>query len=196
MKECQLSFDVTNQTNLRYYDLIESIDAIDNGIEIADTKRYKMCSDLSCRVGRLNPRWNEPKLDKAAEDARFEEASALTGVYFTEMLEETVKSWLPARQIVEEGLLERASVDPSGEIMVLSHGGLPWHEHLYDLERKHGVQVNRSRACVLNPNPHPNPDPNSNTSPSPHPHPYPNPNLNPNPSSRNPGYATWFQPQL
>lgn len=41
---------------------IESIDAIDNGISQYDTDvkpRYKIRTDLSSRVGSVNPAWNE-----------------------------------------------------------------------------------------------------------------------------------------
>ena len=43
---------------------IEPIDAIDNGISQYDTSlglepRYKSRTDLSSRVGWLNPEWNE-----------------------------------------------------------------------------------------------------------------------------------------
>ena len=66
-----------------YKDMIEALDGIDNGIEIADASRYREGTGLSCRVGRLNPRWNAPALEKGAaktrEDDYFERASALTG---------------------------------------------------------------------------------------------------------------------
>ena len=69
-----------------YSDMIEGIDAVDNGIEIASETKYKEGTHLSARVHRLNPRWNAPKVDQAAEDALFEQASALTGAEFTEQV--------------------------------------------------------------------------------------------------------------
>ena len=54
-----------------YKGMIEGIDAIDNGIEIAETTRYREGTGLSARVARLNPRWNQPKVDQAGEDALF-----------------------------------------------------------------------------------------------------------------------------
>ena len=44
-----------------YSDLMEGLDAIDNGIEVADEPRYKEGSGLSTRVSRLNARWNDPE---------------------------------------------------------------------------------------------------------------------------------------
>ena len=75
-----------------YTDLIEGIDAIDNGIEIAPETKYKQTSNLSARVARLNPRWNAPKVDQAGEDALFEQASALTGAEFSEQVR--ARFWL------------------------------------------------------------------------------------------------------
>ena len=48
---------------------------------------------------------------------------------------------LPARSLVEAALLDRMSVDPSGEVMALTNGGCPWKTHLYDLEKVHKVKA-------------------------------------------------------
>lgn len=51
-----------------YKEFIEGIDAIDNGISqydaaTAGSPRYSNRTDLSSRVGWMNPRWNEPSND-------------------------------------------------------------------------------------------------------------------------------------
>ena len=52
-----------------YSNFLEEIDAIDNGIEVADgALRYRITSTLSHRVGWLNPAWNE---EGVSEDVRF-----------------------------------------------------------------------------------------------------------------------------
>ena len=52
-----------------YSNFLEEIDAIDNGIEVADgVLRYRITSTLSHRVGWLNPAWNETGV---SEDVRF-----------------------------------------------------------------------------------------------------------------------------
>lgn len=122
-----------------YEGMVEAIDAIDNGIEVADETRYKENTHLSARVGRLNPRWNVPKVDQAGEDALFEKASALAGQEFSEQLAGLTESWLPARDEVEKSLLARASVHPCEQILCFGGGGMPWKEHLYALEREHGI---------------------------------------------------------
>jgi len=123
-----------------YADMIEGLDAIDNGIEVADSVRYREGTHLSARVDRLNRRWNEPALDQAQEDTRFERASLLTGTEFMEQLTALVEVWLPARDLVEAALLARADVDSSLQILEFEQGGMPWKEHLYELERQHGVE--------------------------------------------------------
>ena len=42
-----------------YEHLIKEIDAIDNGVNIADERRYEISTNLSARVGRFNPEWND-----------------------------------------------------------------------------------------------------------------------------------------
>jgi len=51
-----------------------------------------------------------------------------------------VESELPAREYVEDALLARTSVDPSGKLLVFQSGGMPWKTHLYELEAKHGIE--------------------------------------------------------
>jgi len=119
-----------------YKDFMEGIDAIDNGIEIADVTRYREGTDLSRRVGKLNAWWNASP-GGPSEDERFETASALCGDEFASSLNYIVRCELPARELVEESLLKRYEAHASGEVLVLSSGGCPWKTHLYELERKH-----------------------------------------------------------
>jgi uncharacterized UPF0160 family protein len=53
-----------------YEDFIEAIDGIDNGVTqyiSSEPARYKSRTDLSARVGGLNPRWNEPSNDEVLD---------------------------------------------------------------------------------------------------------------------------------
>lgn len=124
-----------------YEDMIEAVDAIDNGIEItanSEDARYRDSSGISMRVGRLNKRWNDPD-DGPSENERFEAASSLAGTEFSEQLTGLVEGWLPARDLVEAALLQRFAVDDCGQVLRFDNGGLPWKQHLYMLEREHGV---------------------------------------------------------
>ena len=72
-----------------YRNFMEGIDANDNGIEIADSTRYREATTLPHRVHRLNAPWNAPA-DGPSEDERFERASALCGAEFAEALAHVV----------------------------------------------------------------------------------------------------------
>ena len=116
-----------------YSEFIESIDAIDNGINISSAPlNYTNRSDLSSRVKRINPNWNEPATE-AVYDAKFEEASKMTGQEFIEQLDYFGKAWLPARDIVKEAVEKRTDIDESGAIVVLNQS-CPWKDHLFAIE--------------------------------------------------------------
>jgi uncharacterized UPF0160 family protein len=126
-----------------YNSFMESVDAVDTGVEPVPEgvdMIYRDCTGLSSRVARLNPRWNEEDDGVVVDpDERFEQAVVMCGEDFLSILTKIVESDLPAYNIVEQSVLTRHSVDPSGEILVFPSGGLPWKSHLYDLEREHNI---------------------------------------------------------
>ena len=123
-----------------YSDMMEGIDGIDSGVEQCETKpRYREGTGLSARVARMNPRWNEESTD-ADLDARFAAAVEVAGADFRAVLEKAALSWLPARGVVTAAIAARESVDPSGEVVLFASGGVPWRDHVYDLEREAGVE--------------------------------------------------------
>ena len=113
---------------------------------------YTDRTGLSSRVSRLNPRWNEKDEVTGVgpdENAKFEGAVKICGLEFVSLLSGIVESDLPARGHVEAALINRVSIDPSGEILCFDNGGMPWRGHLYDLEREHEVTapVKFVRGC-------------------------------------------------
>jgi uncharacterized UPF0160 family protein len=153
-----------------YAQFIEALDAHDNGISVYDPAQVsaagleKRFSDgafsLGAMVGRLNPNWNDdipsdPVAAQAAEDARFETASARIGEEFDRDLDYYTKSWLPARSVVESAFNERKQVDASGRILVLKGQSAPWKDHLYTLEES--VEESEKVVYVLYPE-KPSPD--------------------------------------
>ncbi|XP_020285841.1 UPF0160 protein MYG1, mitochondrial [Pseudomyrmex gracilis] len=117
-----------------YDSLIKEIDAIDNGIPMYDAEPiYRIVTDLSARVSRLNPQWNNR--DTVNVDERFEKAMALALEEFLEFVHYSKNVWLPARDVVRNAIKNRFNVDPSGEIIELSQMA-PWKEHLSQLERE------------------------------------------------------------
>ncbi|XP_078362703.1 MYG1 exonuclease-like [Oculina patagonica] len=126
--------DVTNKIYDKIYEnFIQEIDAIDNGISQSDEEpRYSITTNLSSRVSRLNPRWNDPNPDG---EKQFQKAVDLVGEELLNRICYYRDSWLPARSLVEAAIIDRKKVDPSGEIIELEGGGCPWKEHLFELEQ-------------------------------------------------------------
>lgn len=122
-----------------YQGFVEEVDAIDNGIDIsAGELRYRISTNLSARVGQLNPLWNEDG-GKLRRNDVFREAMALTGHEFRESVRRLTKSWFPARSIVESAISARKSLHESGEIMMLDKF-CPWQGHLSDIEKEQNIE--------------------------------------------------------
>ncbi|XP_062842271.1 UPF0160 protein MYG1, mitochondrial [Trichomycterus rosablanca] len=122
-----------------YENFVEEVDAIDNGISQCDGEaRYTISTNLSSRVGHLNPRWNSESQDT---EEGFHKAIDLVGAEFLDRLDYYQNAWLPARVLVEEAVKTRYQVDPSGEVIVLSQGGCPWKEHLFSLEKELKLEI-------------------------------------------------------
>ncbi|ELU42329.1 GAMM1 protein [Rhizoctonia solani AG-1 IA] len=111
-----------------YGDFIEAIDGIDNGVlqypsEISPA--YRSRTDISSRVGHLNPRWNE-SVDSDGVDVSYM-TSELTGTEFLGRLDYLANAWWPARDLVLHALEARTQVDPSGRIIAFEQFA-PWKE--------------------------------------------------------------------
>ncbi|XP_037088445.1 MYG1 exonuclease-like [Pollicipes pollicipes] len=117
-----------------YQTFMEEIDAVDNGVNQHDgTPRYQVNSTIGARVSRLNPAWNDTQPDEAA---CFERARRLVTAEFTDAVQRIWTVWYPARRLVEQAVIGRHQVDPSGLIMELPKGGVPWKDHLFVLEQE------------------------------------------------------------
>lgn len=118
-----------------YTNFVEGVDGIDNGISQYPAElepAYQVKTDLSSRVGRLNPSWNEQGVDR---DAQFQKAVAMTGEDFLAFVNFYAKSFIPAREIVAKSLAGRFDVHESGQIMHLKDYTI-WAKHLHELERE------------------------------------------------------------
>ncbi|PCH04722.1 Metal-dependent protein hydrolase [Penicillium occitanis (nom. inval.)] len=128
-----------------YTDFVEALDAHDNGISAYDPaavsksgleKRFKDGAiNLGSLVGDLN--YPDPVIaggEPQDEDSLFARASTFIGDVFLRKLRLAASSWLPARATVGEAYRNRKEIHPSGRIIMLSGGGVPWKEHLYNFE--------------------------------------------------------------
>ncbi|XP_050452710.1 MYG1 exonuclease isoform X1 [Cataglyphis hispanica] len=119
-----------------YDTLIKEIDAIDNGVPMYDAEPlYRIATDLSSRVSRLNPQWNSQDVNI---EEQFERAMALVLEEFLEFVQYAKNVWLPAKDIVQQAVKDRFKIDSSGEIILLSQT-VPWKEHLFQLEKEMNV---------------------------------------------------------
>lgn len=80
-----------------YRSFVEEIDGIDNGVEVFDSgaRNYEASSGLSARVGRFNPRWNQPS-GSDERNANFVKGLQLTAQEFADRVDEFANSWWPA----------------------------------------------------------------------------------------------------
>lgn len=131
-----------------YDDFVEAIDGIDNGISQypSDLKpKYKSRTDLSARVGYLNPAWNETS-NNTELDARFQTASALAGKEFFERADHTFNSWLPARQVVVDALHRRTHPQ-----LLVFDDYASWKDHLFTLEKDLNIAPTERPIYVIYP---------------------------------------------
>jgi len=115
-----------------YTKFIEGLDAIDNGIKQYDTDlpaRYTINTDLSSRVGQLNPAWND---ENPNSDELFKQAMALAGSELVSTIKGLTDIWLPARVIVEESVKNCEWTEFGG---VITMKACPWKEHLFSIEK-------------------------------------------------------------
>jgi len=141
-----LSDDLLKVAYVKIYDkLMQALDAIDTGVEMIPSgvePLYRDSTGLASRVGRLNPRWNEIHDNTTIsaddlQDLQFAKAVDLCGLDFMSVMTSVVESDLPARKFVEEALLKRHENHASGQIISFLSGGMPWRDHLYELEKIH-----------------------------------------------------------
>jgi len=120
-----------------YENFVEEIDAIDNGISTHDGEgRYSISTNLSARVSHLGPNWNDSNQDF---DVGFYKAMELTKTEFLDRVNYYGKVWWAARDIVNKSIQDRFNVHKSGKVLEFGQGGVPWKEHLFELEEENDL---------------------------------------------------------
>lgn len=69
--------------------------------------RYRITTNISSRVSRLNLQWNTTHLK---EEEQFNKAMVMVGEEFTYFVESAARTWLPARTLVKEAIENRFEV--------------------------------------------------------------------------------------
>lgn len=132
-----------------YGSLILELDALDNGVEVAEAPKYRICTHLGARIRRLNGSWQDPG-GPDVENARFRSALAVAAEELFSIVAGYADEWLPARAIVEAALHSAGSVHPSGQVLKLRQF-CPWQEHLFDIEEESGdaALLGRAKYCLF-----------------------------------------------
>ena len=115
-----------------YDDFVEAFDANDNGISIYDSEKLRQAgvekkfSDRGYSIASVVNRYNY----------------ALSTKFYIELTDK-FQSWLPARALVAKAFDSRKQYDSGGRILVVpqtSTGGVPWGDHLYNMEEENGCE--------------------------------------------------------
>ncbi|KAI9706283.1 MAG: hypothetical protein M1820_004858 [Bogoriella megaspora] len=151
--------------NKLYDCFVEAFDANDNGVSPYDPnallkagveKRFEDGGyTLASVVNRYNFHFEDdegksPEQLQIEEDGRFVQASKFVGEQFKAELLDKFRAWLPARKIVEQAFVERKQYDDQGRILVLPEG-MPWADHMYQLEKASGEPEESKVLYVLFP---------------------------------------------
>lgn len=152
-----------------YDDFVEAIDANDNGINKYDPNKLEEAGieekfksggiTLPALVGDLNHEdplnpglsRNTSENPQAEEDHRFGQASALMGTAFLRKLHGAATAWLPARTIVKEAFEQRSKEHESDQLLALPRAGIPWKEHLYNIEQEANLPAQKQILFVIYP---------------------------------------------
>jgi len=122
-----------------YEEFIQEIDAIDNGIPMFDDEPYyRITTNLSARVSRMNKQWNVPDGEFNEEEA-FSAAQKYVGNEFESRVKSAATIWWPARKIVSDAITNRFNVDPSGQVIELEKH-CPWKDHFFKLEKELNIE--------------------------------------------------------
>jgi len=114
-------------------------------LKTINSSRYLIHTNLSSRVGGLNPQWNEVDYD---ENALFRSAMAMVGKEFEDKVNYYLNHWWPARSIVQDAINEclNAKDEKLKEIAVFKQCA-PWKDHFYTIEEE--MKINGQIKFVI-----------------------------------------------
>ncbi|ANQ08908.1 Uncharacterized protein PCOAH_00034170 [Plasmodium coatneyi] len=129
-----------------YTAFIESVDALDNGINQHEgVAKYQINTTLQHRVNRFNPNFLE---NEANEDERFMEAAKIVKEEFVNFVNYYSKVWYAAKSITLEAIKDRYNFHPSGRVIFLKRH-CPYYDHVYDIEEELNLK-DEILFCIYN----------------------------------------------
>ncbi|SBS85198.1 conserved protein, unknown function [Plasmodium ovale] len=136
-------FNITDESKVNilydkiYTAFIESVDALDNGInQYEGQAKYQINTTLEHRVNRFNPNFLEEDVD---ENERFMQASIIVKEEFTSFVKYYSDVWYLAKSITMEAIQNRFDFHKSGRVIFLSKH-CPYYDHVYDIEEEFNIK--------------------------------------------------------
>lgn len=122
-----------------YTAFIESVDALDNGInQYEGVAKYQINTNLQHRVNRFNPNFLEEETDVDA-DERFMSAAKIVKEEFVHFVDYYSNVWYAAKSITLEAVKDRFNFHPSGRVIFLNRH-CPYNDHVYDIEEQLNIK--------------------------------------------------------
>lgn len=103
--------------------------------------RYRITTNLSSRVASYNSSWREPSTSEEADMANFTKAMELVSSEFLGKVHHYATDWWEAYSTVASAVEDRFDIDESGVIIEFSKGGVPWKDHLKDIEDETQIRI-------------------------------------------------------
>lgn len=125
-----------------YVELMEEIDAIDNGVSIVEGDNiqynYHINTGLSSRVARFNPTDKDATAEQRLD--LFKEAMKMVGAEISGSIKHLGEVWWPIRQHFRQLVLKRKEFDPSGQVVFVTGDQIvSWKSCIYQLEEELGI---------------------------------------------------------
>lgn len=121
-----------------YKSFILEIDAVDNGVNVAEKMSYYISTDLGNRVGRFNSPWNAPE-GMYCQHKQFKKAMKICEEELMQRIHGIVCVFLPGRKMVETAWNNRESFHASKEFVKMDDY-CPWRSHLLEIEREEELE--------------------------------------------------------
>ncbi|GAW81764.1 hypothetical protein, conserved [Plasmodium gonderi] len=136
-------FNITDENKVNtlydkiYTAFIESVDALDNGInQYEGIAKYQINTTLQNRVNRFNPNFLD---EEANEDERFMLASQIVKEEFINFVHYYSNVWYHAKSITLEAVKNRFNFHKSGKVIFLQKH-CPYYDHVYDIEEELNIK--------------------------------------------------------
>ncbi len=89
----------------------------------------------------MNSSWLDTESSEEIDMMNFTKAMELVKSEFLQKVQSYASNWYEAYSIVAAAVEDRFEVDQSGFIIEFPKGGVPWSEHLKDIEEETQIRI-------------------------------------------------------